>query len=311
MIDQAIHADDGEELDAHFALERSEVGYALTYGARWGGRGAASVGNSQYGLGLRLLLSRIATLGGILLEVRLDSSRVKDLPDDMRVLDLGTPYPIAVREHDPEELRLRIGRAQAGIGRAPGARGSGNSTRRIQLQIGFQESVPALSEMAYAVATGARGDLAEAAVAVDTVAGRWRGQGFATSAEDRRLIEKWGMTLVQVALLEEGWPTVEDVSRFRNFDLLCLRPERELRVEVKATRGGDDHVLVTRGEVLHARRHVVDLAIVSGIRLATDDGRQVIAMGGQITWHRPWVPTDDDLTALAYTWDATRGGARG
>lgn len=304
MIDQAIHSDHGVELDAHFGIERDEGGFVLTYGARWGGRGAASVGNSDYGVGLSLLLARLGRMGASLLEAWLASSRVRDLAHEQRVLDLGMPYPVKVADHGPEELRLRIGRAQAPIGRVAAARGSGNSTRRIQLRVGFSDDAPSLTEVVYALATGARGDIADAAVAVDQVAGRWAGQGYATSAEERRLIERWGMTVVQVALLDEGWPRVEDVSQHRSFDLLCLRPQAELRVEVKATRGGNDHILVTRAEVIHARTHVVHLAIVSGIRLVTDKGRSLVAAGGEITWHRPWVPNDEALTPLAYQWDA-------
>ncbi|MEY2982868.1 MAG: hypothetical protein RL562_3095 [Planctomycetota bacterium] len=46
------------------------------------------------------------------------------------------PYPIALaNEPSIPERRKLIGKAQAQVGRAPGAKGSGNSTKQIRLVV--------------------------------------------------------------------------------------------------------------------------------------------------------------------------------
>ncbi|MBX3029791.1 MAG: hypothetical protein KF809_06500 [Chloroflexi bacterium] len=304
-FDGAVHDDTGVQLDAHFSLGASPDGYELVHEARWGGRGASSIGNRDYAAGLGLLLGRLGSMGALLLDATVDSAPMRTRPHDDRALDLGATFPVRIHEHDPETLRLALSRAQSAIGRAPGARGSGNSTRRILLRFALPDPGPSAMELGYRLATGRSGEVAEVGAAVDLVAGRASGQGFARSAEERAILEHWGMTRVTLELLDEGWPKVDDVSARESFDLLCLGPGAELRVEVKATRGTAAQVLVTRAEVLHARLQTVHLAIVAGVRLVRASPGPIVASGGEVTWHRPWSPREDELTPLAYAWRAS------
>jgi hypothetical protein len=298
----AVRTDDGLPLDAHFSLTRAGDGYTIVFGARWGRRGRSDAGNSDYGPGLRILVGRLAELGAVLVDATVESARVQALPHDERVIDLGVPFPVDLGTMDPEDVRLRIGHAQASVGRAPGARGGGNFTRRIALQVRLPSDVRSEAELVAWLGSGTGGEIAEAEAAVEVVAGRRRGQGFATSAAERAALEHRGMVAVREALAADGWVEIVDVSTRRSYDLHCRRPGEELRVEVKATRRSDEEVLVTRNEVIHARTHAVHLAVVSGVRVEVDEHGAVTATGGIITWHRPWHPSDADLTALAYRW---------
>ncbi len=61
------------------------------------------------------------------------------------------PYPLAI--DDPAALGRKLGAGQARVGRAPGARGSGNRTRRIRLFL-TATSVESAAELARFLASG-------------------------------------------------------------------------------------------------------------------------------------------------------------
>jgi hypothetical protein len=148
-------------------------------------------------------------------------------------------------------------------------------------------------------------DVLDAETAVEVIAGRRRGQGFATDVRARKAVEDRGMAVVRAALETDGWD-VEDVSRSRSYDFHCTRGSDEQRVEVKGSVGGPDEVIVTPNEVKNARDHEVWLGIVSGIILDWDADGAVLARAGTLLWHRPWSPADEDLVPLGYKWVAPR-----
>lgn len=114
------------------------------------------------------------------------------------------------------------------------------------------------------------------------------GQGYRLNADQRRAVELRAMDLAQSGLEAEGW-TVVDVSATRPFDFLCNKGGNEMRVEVKGTTGDGSSVLLTPGEVKHAREgHALRLIVVKGIALRLDDNGAWVAEGGEVNSMDPW-----------------------
>ncbi|MEU7219707.1 protein NO VEIN domain-containing protein [Nocardia iowensis] len=119
----------------------------------------------------------------------------------------------------------------------------------------------------------------------------------------RRAIEDYSMEFVAGSLPRSEWH-VQDVSRYRPYDLLCRRlsDDLELHVEVKGTASSGCQVFLTREEVKHASSFGGSvLAIVHGIEVtATEDG--VLCTGGELYVLDSWTPADEDLEVVQYTY---------
>jgi len=76
-------------------------------------------------------------------------------------------------------------------------------------------------------------------------------------------------------------------------------------IEVKGSTGPGEAVILTHGEVAHAKAHPADsaLLVVSGIILRRENGT-CVASGGEIRIHQhPWVINDTSLTATQYRYE--------
>jgi hypothetical protein len=134
---------------------------------------------------------------------------------------------------------------------------------------------------------------------------RKRGRGRRLNAAQNRAVERRAMVIAQEHYETSGW-TAEDVSATSSYDMLCSRSGDELLVEVKGTSGRSlDEVVLTRNEVALARRSVVDLAVVTGIRLAGPPNRPR-ASGGELTIFEAFTPNDRDLTPLTFAYRLPR-----
>ena len=135
-----------------------------------------------------------------------------------------------------------------------------------------------------------------------------RGQGWRVVVEQRLVVEEAAMNAARAYYDRAGY-SIEDVHLRMPFDLRCTRGIDELHVEVKGTTSGAEHVLLTVGEVRHARNcaHAV-LFVLTGVRVILDRDETLAAGGDVPLVIDPWVPSDDDLEALAYryTIPATR-----
>jgi superfamily II DNA or RNA helicase/diadenosine tetraphosphate (Ap4A) HIT family hydrolase/HKD family nuclease/SOS-response transcriptional repressor LexA len=123
---------DGTEIDSHFAIER--VGEALTIvvESRGGTQGSEQERNTEYAEGLELVLERLGAQGVRITEILVESRNTAKLAREERRLTLaGFRYPIAIE--DAAALRKAISAAQAHVGRAKGAKGGGNQTRRLRM----------------------------------------------------------------------------------------------------------------------------------------------------------------------------------
>jgi hypothetical protein len=102
--------------------------------------------NTDYADGLELLLEKLGAAGLPITEVLVESRETTALPREQRRLVLGEhPYPITVK--DAGALRRAVSAAQTQIGRAPGAKGAGNRTRRLRVFLGAGPGAPADEEL--------------------------------------------------------------------------------------------------------------------------------------------------------------------
>jgi hypothetical protein len=143
--------------------------------------------------------------------------------------------------------------------------------------------------------------------AVDVVeeraSGRPRRQGFRTSVAARRAVEAHAMKRAANYFTKLGWTEVRDVSARQPYDLHCKRGHEELRVEVKGTTSDGSTILLTAGEVLHARaqRATMALFIVSKVVVTEQDGRAE-ASGGNDSVIIAWDVDAGTLSPVGYTY---------
>ncbi len=126
-----VHRTNGEVIDASFSVERVGDATTVIIESRGGSRGATNERNTAYAEGLELILLRLADADLQIADILVDSRDTAALPASERRLVLDKPYPLSM--DDADSLRRKISAAQRGIGRKPGARGSGNNTRRLRI----------------------------------------------------------------------------------------------------------------------------------------------------------------------------------
>lgn len=114
---------------------------------------------------------------------------------------------------------------------------------------------------------------------------RANGQGYGLSVEQRKLVEERSMRIATELYVGNGW-NVKDTSLTCPYDLLAEKRNEKRFVEVKGTTGDGSSVILTNGEVEHARSHPGESAIVviSAIKV-TRQGDEWVASGGSISKH--------------------------
>lgn len=124
--------DAGAAIDASFDCVDLEGEPTIVFHSRGGG---PVLRNSQYGRGLEVLLERLRNSGIKITRIAVESGGTRMLPVDKRVISVeGVTYPIDLSlVENVKDLRTRIGRAAAQLGRESGAKGSGNSTKRLRI----------------------------------------------------------------------------------------------------------------------------------------------------------------------------------
>ncbi|MDP1823188.1 MAG: DEAD/DEAH box helicase family protein [Archangium sp.] len=124
----------GKAIDASFSVEPVGESLSVIVEARGGASGSKGERNTDYATGLELILERLRAQGLKITDAVVDSRDTLTLPIDERRLQVeGRPYPIVI--DDVEKVRRGLSAAQARIGRARGAKGTGNSTKRIRITI--------------------------------------------------------------------------------------------------------------------------------------------------------------------------------
>ncbi|VFQ46898.1 protein NO VEIN domain-containing protein [Desulfoluna butyratoxydans] len=127
------------------------------------------------------------------------------------------------------------------------------------------------------------------------------GQGFGLSSVERKAVELQAMKIARKVYEDKGWKVV-DKSLSQPFDLLATRNNKRRFIEVKGTTGEGKSVILTHGEVNHAKsfdRESV-LVVVANIHLEKT-GDNWTASGGEISTHLdPWLISLSDLQATQF-----------
>jgi superfamily II DNA or RNA helicase/diadenosine tetraphosphate (Ap4A) HIT family hydrolase len=127
-----VRKDDGSALDASFRVERVGDAVSIVYESRGGTRGSEAERNSDYAAGLEVLLERMKGAGLKIADLVVESRDTATLRlEERRIGGETANYPVAIK--DPASMRKWISTEQAKVGRAPGARGAGNRTRRLRI----------------------------------------------------------------------------------------------------------------------------------------------------------------------------------
>ena len=122
--------DKGKEIDATFHVEEAAGRLSIVYHAR-GGTGDNAI-NTRYAEGLRIILECLRLMNATVVDAVVDSKTAASLPWEER--RLHSELPLRLRDlSDMDQLRRRLSHAAAQSGRASGARGSGNGTKRIRM----------------------------------------------------------------------------------------------------------------------------------------------------------------------------------
>ena len=120
-----IVSDDGNPIDAHFGIESDEI----VFHSRGGTKGKGAI-NSEYALGLSVLLTRLKRASFAVELVWVDSSRVQGIPISQRTILTSEEGLVPV----DQVVKVLSSRMKA-IGRSSSESSGGNSTRRIRMKI--------------------------------------------------------------------------------------------------------------------------------------------------------------------------------
>lgn len=152
-VPSRVHGPDGKPLDATFRLERVGNAMTIVFESRGGTRGSAAERNVDYNQGLELILDRLGKLGIAIADVLVESKTTANLtPEERRVHVEGERLPIVVT--NAAALRKKLSAAQARVGRAEGAKGGGNQTKRIRLYLTEASARLAAGELLRALERG-------------------------------------------------------------------------------------------------------------------------------------------------------------
>lgn len=133
----------GTLLDAEFSVDESTWPHAtfdVVIESRSGRRDGPTARNPDYFMALREILATIADVRGEILNIDVDSQKMRERPREERRLKLTFPIPLHA-ESDIEQIRLEITSGQRPVGQSSGARG-GNNHKRIRLSIRASEECP-------------------------------------------------------------------------------------------------------------------------------------------------------------------------
>ncbi|WP_177454433.1 hypothetical protein [Pseudomonas sp. Irchel 3E13] len=120
-----IIADNGSPIDAHFGIESDEV----VFHSRGGTKGKGAI-NSEYALGLSVLLTRLKRASFLVERVWVDSSRVQGIPISQRTILTSGESKAPV-----DQVMKVLSTRMKAVGRSSSESSGGNSTRRIRMTV--------------------------------------------------------------------------------------------------------------------------------------------------------------------------------
>jgi len=154
----------GRTVDASFCVTGDGGQLRLYYASRGGTKGTPSARNTEYHIGLTLLLERMKLLNAVILDVLLDSRNARKLPTSERRLTLPSTVarPISLAKvNDVDQLRRAISESQKNVASASGRSPKhGNRMRSIEIQFRVGDGLGAgasASDVQLMLATGGDG----------------------------------------------------------------------------------------------------------------------------------------------------------
>jgi len=140
----------------------------------------------------------------------------------------------------------------------------------------------------------------------DALAGRGTGgsrrggQGWQSDPEKRSKVENAAQDRLMKQYVDDGYE-VEDVRHDGPYDAVARRGEEVVYLEAKGTETDGGSVLVTSGEVKHAREHPGQcvMGLLSDIRF---DEEGEVDPGSGTFRTLPFEPADEALASTAYRW---------
>lgn len=127
------------------------------------------------------------------------------------------------------------------------------------------------------------------------------GQGFGLSYEQRKAIELFAMKEVTKIYENRGWK-VYDKSSTKPYDLLAVKGHQKKFIEVKGTKGEGESIILTHGEVNHAKANPKEsvLVVIGRIKIKNKQDNWVGVYGELIFIKEPWIIHDQSLKATQF-----------
>ncbi|HEY4210641.1 MAG TPA: DUF3427 domain-containing protein [Steroidobacteraceae bacterium] len=131
---------------------------------------------------------------------------------------------------------------------------------------------------------------------------RGRGQGYQVDQQVKEATEQLAMEAAKRHYISLGFD-VDDVHKYKSYDLVVTKDGKARRVEVKGTQSAGESVELTRGEVEAARAgpEPTDLFVWCEITITREEG-VAKASGGAMRLISGWQPLDTDLLATRFTY---------
>lgn len=125
-------------------------------------------------------------------------------------------------------------------------------------------------------------------------------QGYQIDSKEKDLIEQYSMEKAIEYYESQGY-TVTDMHVGRPFDLLCIKDNHEILVEVKGSKNCNiQKVHLSYGEVLkNMGGALMELLVVDGIILKKENDN-LTPSGGAIKVYKDWVVKNEDIKPITY-----------
>ncbi len=282
----------GKEINSEFTITGSARDWAVVIESR-GGR----TRNREYAVGLELILGRLASIGGVLVEAELASKPAMALLASERRLNIELGYPVQLSDVDLRQLRLDLARAQIAIRTTRDRKTGGNGSNRMKMSFVLPSDVARDEDLVALVQGGTNEDDTSAVYDVPSVksSARRPGQGFMSDPVLKKKVEDHAMEIAKQSYEDDDW-IVRDVSASESYDLRVSRGDETRYVEVKGTTGEGAMVLVTRGSVnIALSEGRTDLFVVSRIQVRGDE-----VLGGDSRKVHGWQPSLESLKPIKY-----------
>ena len=130
-------------------------------------------------------------------------------------------------------------------------------------------------------------------------------QGWGLNSVDKKIVERYAMSLSEKTLIELGYTDIEDTSSSSPFDFKVKKDGVEYIVEVKGTTGKGEIIIVTVNEVeVHRLRHPNNMLIVVHSIDLDRSPKTPVPSGGVVKVTSSWKIDDTHLRPLTFSYDS-------